>query len=559
MAALVFISGPSLGLRREITDALTIGRSASCEIALDDDKVSRQHARIELDGVELKIRDLGSRNGTRVNGKRIRSELRLVDGDQIQFGHSTARLELDAATIAADPERPDLRRWSMESLLAEPGADRDLQRSCIDLMQASTEAAILSCATASVVERLHASRAAAFLVRGGLALTRIGAAPLDAPRALIRDALDRRDLVRAGPLLCIPIIGRREGLGAICIEREGEPTPSELKLAAVLGRLSGEALAALRFRGRREPPLLIGSASNFRRLVERAGWVARGDEPVSISGESGAGRRLIAQYIHSHSTRSSGPLITVNCSGQTETEEELFGAPGGLARSAIVRADGGALVLRNVELLRRPAALRLARFLRSGSASGPDGDDPVDTRMFAIGHQPLDVLAAQGKIPEELAHAFSSASLQVPALRDRSADVPALFKHFAQERSQQMGREPPRPLPEARKALTSYAWPGNITELSLIAERIALLYPGLEVPVTRLPPEVLQSTPSGGRVQTLQHRVRTLERSAIAEALSAAGGKKIRAAEILGISRPTLDKKLRELHLAGAGAMERQE
>jgi transcriptional regulator with AAA-type ATPase domain len=558
MAALVFISGPSLGLRREITDELTIGRSASCEIALDDDKVSRQHARIELDGGELKIRDLGSRNGTRVNGKRIRSELRLVDGDQIQFGDSTARLELEVAVIAAELERPDVRRWSIESLLAEPGADRDLQRSCIDLMQASTEAAILSCATASVVERLHASRAAAFLVRGGLALTRIGAGPLDASPALIRDALDRRDLVRAGPLLCIPIFGHRERLGAICIERDGELIPSELKLAAVLGHLSGEALAALRFRGRREPPVLIGSASNFRRLVERAGRVARGDEPVGISGESGSGRRLIAQYIHSHSTRSSGPLITVNCSAQSEAEEELFGVQDGLARSAIMRAEGGALILRNVELLRRPAALRLARFLRSGSASGVDGSHPVDARMFAIGHQPLDVLAAQGKIPEELA-AFPSASLQVPALRDRSADVPALFKHFAHERSQQMGREPPRPLAEARKALTSYAWPGNITELSLIAERIALLYPGLEVPVTRLPAEVLQSTPAGGRVQTLQHRVRALERSAIAEALSATGGKKIRAAEILGISRPTLDKKLRELRLTGAGAMEREE
>jgi transcriptional regulator with AAA-type ATPase domain len=551
MAALVFLSGPSLGLRREITGELTIGRSAACEIALDDDKVSRQHARIELDGGQLKIRDLGSRNGTRVNGKRIGSEVRLVDGDQIQFGHSTARLELDAGVIAAEPQRLDVRRWSIESLLVDPGADGDFQQTCIELMQASTEAAILSCATASAVEKLRAPRAAAFLARGGHAMTAMGGAPLDAPRALIRDALDRRDLVLAGPLLCIPIIAHRERFGAICTERDGEPTPSELKSAAVLGRLTGEALAALRLRGRREPPALIGSASNFRRLVERAGWVAGGDEPVSLSGESGSGRRLFAEYIHSHSPRSSGPLITVNCSAQAETEEELFGGGGDTARpSALLRADGGALVLRNVELLRRPVALRLARLLSSRSAPAPDREKPVDARTFAIGHESLEVLVAQGKIPEELAKAFPSANLQVPALRDRSADVPALFKHFAQERSQKMGREPPRPSPEAKKALTAYAWPGNVAELCLIAERIALLYPGLEVPVGRLPAEVLQSTPSGGRAQTLQHRVRALERSAITEALSAAGGKKIRAAEILGISRPTLDKKLRELHLA---------
>ena len=95
MGALVFLSGPAAGLRYEITGQLTIGRSRACEIALEDDKVSRQHARIELEHGEPTIRDLGSRNGTRVNGQRISSEVALLDGDRIQLGDSTAKLDAE--------------------------------------------------------------------------------------------------------------------------------------------------------------------------------------------------------------------------------------------------------------------------------------------------------------------------------------------------------------------------------------------------------------------------------------------------------------------------------
>ena len=101
----------------------------------------------------------------------------------------------------------------------------------------------------------------------------------------------------------------------------------------------------------------------------------------------------------------------------------------------------------------------------------------------------------------------------------------------------------------------AYAWPGNLAELRLLAERLSLLWPGLEISVARLIPELVESN-AGGAPLTLSSRVRALERAAIAEALSAAGGKKIRAAQLLGISRPTLDKKLKELHLAFSAPLE---
>jgi DNA-binding NtrC family response regulator len=558
MVALVFLSGPAAGLRHEVAGQLTIGRSRGCEIALEDDKVSRQHARIELERGELRIRDLGSRNGTRVNGQRIAREVVLFDGDRIQLGDSTARLELDEEIVPAGSERTELQRRSIDSLLAESGAGGGLL-TCIDLLQASTEAAILRRAAAGLAEQLGSRRAVAFPVHGRPVIAGAGLAPLDPPRQLIRQALDRGDIVRAGEILCIPLTSNRgERFGAICTERDAEPTAAELKLAAVFGRLTGEALAAARLRTQREPPFLIGTSANFRKLVERAGRLASSDQSVSIFGESGSGRSAIARYIHSHSARSFGPLIAVNCAADAVPEEELFalaGAPE--SKSALLRADGGTLVLMHVELLGRPLAQRLARALVARSAPVNAREQRVDLRTIAIGRDPLEVLALQRRIPRELANALPSAVLQVPPLRERSTDVPTLFKFFAHELCRQMGREPPRLSPDAKRALMAYAWPGNVTELRLIAERLALLYPGLEVPVIRLPAELLESSPAG-KSPTLHHRVRALERAAIAEALSAAGGKKIRAAELLGISRPTLDKKLRELHLVSAASMERQ-
>jgi DNA-binding NtrC family response regulator len=555
MAALVFLSGPAAGLRYEVTGQLTLGRSRACEIALEDDKVSRHHARIELERGEPTIRDLGSRNGTRVNGQRITSEVVLLDGDRIQLGDSTAMLEL-SSDASSDQPRRELHRRSVVSLLAEPGTDGDLHLSYLDLLEASSEAVILKRATARLAEKVGAPRAAAFLVHRGFAVTNVLPAPIDASRMLIREALARDELVSTGRLLCVPLTSHRgERFGAICTERDGAPTTAELKAAALLGRLTGEALAAARARTQRDRPVLIGASPSFRKLVDKADRVATRDQSLGIFGEAGSGRTLLGRYVHSQSARSSGAFVIVNCA-EERLGEELFGENDS-KESALARADGGTLLLRNVELLNRPLAQRLARFFLTRSAPTGPGARRFDLRTIAIGRDSLDVLAAQRRIPGELASVLSGASLQVPPLRERSTDAPALFKFFAQQLCRTSGREPPRPSPEVRRALIAYSWPGNVSELRLVAERLALLYSGLEVPAIRLPAEMLEPS-LGGRPPSLHHRVRAIERAAIAEALNAAGGRKIRAAEILGISRPTLDKKLRELDLLSIAALERE-
>ncbi len=550
MAVLTFLSGPAAGLRCEIADQLTLGRSRACDVALEDDQVSRQHARIERRQGEIRIRDLGSRNGTRVNGRRITSDVALLDGDRIQLGTSTAQLELEPLA-AASAEGVDLRK-PIEALLAEAGAPAALFPLYVDFLAAASPAAILRSAAAFAARALQ-GRSAGFLVRGSLAFENVGKAPLDAPRTLLQQVLDRGELIRSDGLVCIPVThGERERLGVICVDRPGELGAHELTAAAVMARLAGEALAALRLRTAMEPPVLIGTAPAFRRVLERAAAAAAVDEPITLFGEAGTGRTLIARYLHSSSSRSGGPFIAVNCSAGNEVKEALFGSEGRSDRpSALLRAEGGTLLLRHVELLPRTLGLRLARWMLEGRIPTPDGDRRIDVRAIAVGRDPVEILAAQRRVPRELAEAIAGVAIEVPPLRERGSDVPALFNLFAHERSRHLGREPPRLSAEARRALVAYAWPGNLAELRLLAERLALLCPGLEISVARLLPELVESN-VGGTPLTLNSRVRALERAVIAEALSAAGGKKIRAAQLLGISRPTLDKKLKEFHLAWA-------
>jgi len=556
MAVLTFLSGPAAGLRCEIAGQLTLGRSRACDVALQDDQVSRQHARIELRQGEIRIRDLGSRNGTRVNGQRITSEVALLDGDRIQLGSSSARLELEPLA-AASGEGVDLRK-PIEPLLAEAGALTALLPLYVDFLAAESPAAILRSA-AGFAGRAFQGRGAGFLLRGSRAFESVSQARIDAPRTLLQQVLDRGELIRSGGLLCIPITnGERERLGVICVDRPRELGADE-RTAAVLARLAGEALTALRVRTATEPPVLVGTAPTFRRVLERATAAAAVDEPITLFGEAGTGRTLIARYLHACSPRSGGPLIAVNCSVANEVKEALFGSEGGRSDRppALLRAEGGTLVLRHVELLPRALGLRLARWMLEGRIPTPDGDRQIDVRTIAVARDPLEILAAQRRVPRELGEAIAGVAIEVPPLRERSSDVPALFNLFAHERSRDLGREPPRLSAEARRALVAYAWPANLAELRLLAERLSLLWPGLEISVAGLIFEMVESN-AGGTPLTLRNRVRALERAAIAEALSAAGGKKIRAAQLLGISRPTLDKKLKELHLAFSAPLEQE-
>jgi DNA-binding NtrC family response regulator len=204
------------------------------------------------------------------------------------------------------------------------------------------------------------------------------------------------------------------------------------------------------------------------------------------------------------------------------------------------------LLLQHVEGLSTATLERLVRLLaRKAAPARQGGEEPVNLRLIATAIEPAQLLSAKGELDPALAMALSGLEIEVPPLRERRADLIALFEHFAARGARDTRRPPPVLSPGARRLLMEYSWPQNVSELELVAERLGRLYSGSEVHALRLPPEIQEGSVEA-KPRSLQEMVERLEREAIVEALQSAGGRKIRAAEQLGISRPTLDKKIEE-------------
>jgi DNA-binding NtrC family response regulator len=557
MPALLLITGVSVGRRYEVVTEITIGRSPSCEIQIDDDKVSRKHARIFLKEGHARLNDLGSRNGTLLNGERVEGEALLLPGDRVQIGDTTLLYEPLAQAALAETVPPEAYHLPIAEVLPHVGPEGALFSAGVALLGATSEAMVLRRLVDEALHSLNADRAAALLgsQEGLLTAAVSGAASVEVPRVLASMALELKEVASTATALCAPLVAAGGmPFGLLYLESD-EPlfTGVEVRLAAALGRMGGEAYTAMRSRAAQEPaPVsLVGTSRPFRRVLDQSRRAAASAVPTVISGEPGTGKSLLARFIHAHSPRALGPFVAVDCrQPSSAVEESLFGrasAPGVPPRpSALLRADGGTLLLQHVEGLSSAVIERLARLLaRKVAPARHGGEEPVNLRVIATAAAPVQLLAAKGELDMALASAMSGLEIEVPPLRERRADVLALFEHFAMQGAWAAQKPPPVLSPGTRRLLVEYAWPQNVRELKLMSERLALVYAGGEVHALRLPPEIQEGgVPS--EPHNLQRMVERLERDAIVEALQAAGGRKIRAAERLGISRPTLDKKIEE-------------
>ncbi len=583
MPAILLLSGPSAGLRFEVVTEATLGRSPSCEIPLEDQKVSRRHAKIVHEDGQTKITDLGSRNGTVVNGEKIEAEAILLPGDRVQVGETTVLFAPPAHAAFTERETGELQGALVEEVLPRVGPEAALYSTAVSLFSATSEAMVLRRTADEVVRSLNADSAAALLggPEGLLTAAVVGAASVEVPRSLVRAAMERREAAHAGGAAVAPLASSGGApFGLIYVERPQAFGDADTRVLAALGRLCGEAYSAVRAAHERERPevVLMGSSRQFRKTVEQARRAAAAQEPLVLWGELGAGKSHAASYIHSRSSRALGPFVEVDCSkAPAAVDEALFGrasAPGvPPGPSALLRADGGTLVLRHAEGMSRPSAERLARYLhRKTAPQAGGGEEPVDVRVIATLSLPPDQLVSKGELSAELARVLSGGTVELIPLRDRRPDVPALFEYFAERAPRPSKKEAPTLSPDARRLLTDYAWPGNVRELRLVAERLAMLHAGGEVTALRLPPQIQEGAGAGAGAGTgsgagtgvgagaaqpaaakaarsLQAMIQRLERDAISEALREARGKKIRAAALLGISRPTLDKKIEDYGL----------
>lgn len=556
MPALLLLTGPSAGRRYEVDTELTLGRSPSCEIQIEDDRVSRKHALIFLSEGQVRVRDLGSRNGTLVNGERLLGEARLLPGDQLQVGETLAIYEPLTQAAMGETRELEASHAPIAEVLPHVGPEAALFSAGVALLGATSEAMVLRRLVDEALHALNADRAAALLggQEGLLTAAVSGAGAVEVPRTMASLALELKEVASTATALCAPLVAAGGMPFGLLFAGCEEPrfNVRDIAVVAALGRMGGEAYAAVRSREEEQARVeLVGTSRPFRRMLEQARRAAASPAPVVISGEPGSGKSLLARFIHAHSPRALGPLVAVDCRQPAAAlEESLFGrasGPGHPPRSsALLRADGGTLLLQHAEGLSGAIVERLVRLLAHQVAPARQGgEEPVNLRLIATTSAPAQALAAQGEMDMALAMTLSGLEIEVASLRQRRGDVLALFAHFCARGAWATRKPPPVLSAGAQRLLVDYAWPQNVRELRLLGERLGGVYAGGELQALRLPPEIQEGS-AAPQTHSLPELVERLERRAILEAMEAAGGRKIRAAERLGISRPTLDKKIEE-------------
>jgi DNA-binding NtrC family response regulator len=299
---------------------------------------------------------------------------------------------------------------------------------------------------------------------------------------------------------------------------------------------------------------ILGESAPMRRLLERLARVAASTAPVLITGETGTGKDLVARAIHRVSGR--GPFVPVNCGAIPEhlIESELFGHARGAftgaaeeKRGLFEAADGGTLFLDEIGELPPAVQPKLLRVLESGEVRpvGRVSARQVNVRVIAATHRDLEGAVRAGTFREDLYWRIHVLHLEVPSLRERPSDIPLLVSHFCRLSTASTER---CVASDAVQALCRFPWPGNVRQLRSVLERAFIFGSGPEVRLQDLPPEVQGGTGSDPVADAAARRLTLaeLERAYILETLRRARGNKKRAAELLGIPRRTLYRRLEE-------------
>jgi DNA-binding NtrC family response regulator len=317
-------------------------------------------------------------------------------------------------------------------------------------------------------------------------------------------------------------------------------------------------------------PGIVGSSPRMRDLFAEIDRVAASDITVLVHGESGTGKELVARAIHDSSGRRSGPFLAINCAAVPEPlmESELFGHEAGAFTGAASRrrgmlelADGGTLLLDEIGELPQPLQAKLLRALQERRFRRVGGTSEIasDFRLLAATNRNLADDVRSGRFREDLYFRVAVFEIEVPPLRERRDDTPLLARHFADELAAAAARPGVELSNEACAALVRYDWPGNVRELRNTMERALVVCDGGTIRLCDLPQRLQEAgggakpAMSGGAGGTATWPgaddaldLAQLEHKAIAEALRRAEGNHARAAKLLGLSRATLYRKLKQ-------------
>ena len=317
-----------------------------------------------------------------------------------------------------------------------------------------------------------------------------------------------------------------------------------------------------------------GESPAMERVYRLIRKVAPTDATVIIEGPSGTGKELAARALHTLSRRADGPFVAVECSALAKDllESELFGyMPGAFTGASaqgrvghVEAAHGGTLFLDEIGEVDLSTQVKLLRVLESRTVKrvGGSEDIPVDFRLVAATNRNLAQMVAEGTFREDLYYRLNVIDIKMPALKDHPADIPALVDRFLKEFAEKNGSAATRISPSALNALCAYTWPGNVRQLRNVVEKMVVLGSGQELSSDDLPPEVtappataatavptatIATAPSApAPTAAAPQSLADAEKRQIFAALDACRGNKTKAAEMLGISRRTLHRKLNE-------------
>ncbi|GAB2181268.1 two-component system response regulator NtrC [Denitratisoma sp. agr-D3] len=335
-------------------------------------------------------------------------------------------------------------------------------------------------------------------------------------------------------------------------------------------------------------PEILGQAPSMQEVFRAIGRLSQSHATVLINGESGTGKELVARALHRHSPRKESPFIAINTAAipRDLLESELFGHEKGAftgaaaqRRGRFEQAEGGTLFLDEIGDMPAELQTRLLRVLSDGHFYRVGGHSPVkaNVRVITATHQNLEQRVKDGLFREDLFHRLNVIRLRLPSLRERREDIPLLAKHFLAKSAKELGVEPKRLAESAVKYLTGLDFPGNVRQLENLCHWLTVMAPGQSVEVADLPGELREQTSSSGPYdwqevlaqeadrmiathpgQVFDLLTRSFEGTLIRRALIATGGRRIEAANLLGIGRNTITRKIQELGLDDAKGEEEQ-
>jgi two-component system nitrogen regulation response regulator GlnG len=325
---------------------------------------------------------------------------------------------------------------------------------------------------------------------------------------------------------------------------------------------------------------ILGQAPAMQEVFRAIGRLSQSSVTVLITGESGTGKELVARALHRHSARARAPFVAINTAAMPKDllESELFGHERGSftgaqqqRRGRFEQAEGGTLFLDEIGDMPAELQTRLLRVLSDGTYYRVGGHQQIkaNVRVIAATHQNLETRVREGTFREDLYHRLNVIRLRLPNLRERSEDIPLLTKHFLAQSARQLGVESKRIAEDALAHLARLEFPGNVRQLENLCHWLTVMAPGQVIDLGTLPPEFRAQVPgeaataasdwlaaleqeaerrlARGDTGILESLGRQFERALITKALARTGGRRIDAANLLGMGRNTITRKIQEL------------